>query len=314
MIIRSIVDRSEIDFLVSHSAKRDASARWVNGVLERGESSLKWCRMALSDGGQLLAAQVMDSWSPDDAPADTPTFVQLLGHTDEQAAVALLENDLHEFGTARVDVRLVLDGDAPPELRILREDQQRVLALSGFTVDLDRVRLEWSGSALPTPAKRLTFRPAWTLARDRLVDMFAAVGDGAVDHGMVTDRAKFGRTEEAEVRLARLTRRTYEDDWFVVGVDADGLLIGYVQSALATGDNQAILAEIGVVNSQRGHRYVDDLLSYGTGVLAGRGETRIRAYTDAGNHAMRAAFARGGYAETGFRRDFHRSANAPTPA
>ncbi len=33
-------------------------------------------------------------------------------------------------------------------------------------------------------------------------------------------------------------------------------------------------------------------------MLAGRGEIRIRAYTDAANHAMRAAFARGGYAET----------------
>jgi hypothetical protein len=61
MIFRSIIDRSEIGFLVSRSAKREASAHWVAGLLERNESRLQWCRMALSDGGELLAAHAMDS-------------------------------------------------------------------------------------------------------------------------------------------------------------------------------------------------------------------------------------------------------------
>jgi hypothetical protein len=94
--------------------------------------------MALSEEGELLAAHAMDSWSPDRAPGDTPTFVQLLGHTDEQAAVALLENDLCAFGAASVDVRLVSEADAPWELRTLREEQQQVLGAAGFGVDVDR--------------------------------------------------------------------------------------------------------------------------------------------------------------------------------
>jgi RimJ/RimL family protein N-acetyltransferase len=138
--------------------------------------------------------------------------------------------------------------------------------------------------------------------------MFAAVGDGSVDHGIVTGRAEYGRREEAVIRLDRARRRTSEDDWFVVGVNGAGVPVGYVQSALVDND-RAILAEIGVVESQRG-RYVDELLAYGTGVLADRGETRIRAYTDAANRVMRAAFDRGGYAETGSRRDFRRPATA----
>jgi RimJ/RimL family protein N-acetyltransferase len=97
----------------------------------------------------------------------------------------------------------------------------------------------------------------------------------------------------------------HEDDWFVVGVDLVGVPVGYVQSALDV-DDLAFLAEIGVVEPQRGHRYVDELLAYGTRVLADRGEARFRSYTDAANRAMRAAFARGGYAETGSRRDFRR--------
>jgi hypothetical protein len=78
--------------------------------------------MALSDDGELLAAHAMDSWSLDRDPGDTPTFVLLLGHTDEAAAVALLSHDLRSSGAATVGARLVSDTDAPAELRTLRED------------------------------------------------------------------------------------------------------------------------------------------------------------------------------------------------
>ncbi|MGD0558299.1 MAG: GNAT family N-acetyltransferase [Streptosporangiaceae bacterium] len=239
MIYRGIVDQSEIDLLVSRHAKREVSARWVAGLLERGESRPEWCRMALSDDGELLAAHAMDSWSIDRDPGETPTFVHLLGHVDEAAAVALLDHDLRAFD------------------------------------------------------------------EDDLVEVFAAVTDGSVDHSMIIGRAEHGRREEAAIRLGQARRRKHEDDWFVVGVDGAGVPVGYVQSALDV-DDGGFLAEIGVVESQRGHRYVDELLAYGTGVLADRGETQIRSHTDAANHAMRAAFARGGYAETGSRRDFRR--------
>ena len=295
MIFRSIIDQSEIDLLVSRSARREVNARWVTGLLERGESRLQWCRMALSDDGELLAAHTMDSWSPDRDPGGTPAFVTLLGHVDEAAAVALLNHDLSVFGAATVGARLVSGADASAELRTLREGQQRVLGAAGFTVELDRVRLRWPAS-LPESSG---------LAEDDLVEVFAAVSDGSLDHGMVTGRAEHGRRGEAAIRLGQARRRKHEDDWFVVGVNSGGAPVGYVQSALDVYD-LAFLAEIGVVESQRGYRYVDELLAYGTGVLADRGETQIRAHTDMANRAMRAAFARGGYAETGSRRDFHR--------
>jgi RimJ/RimL family protein N-acetyltransferase len=316
MIFRSIIDRSEIGFLVSRSAKREASAHWVAGLLERNESRLQWCRMALSNGGELLAAHAMDSWSFDRDPGATPTFVTLLGHADEEAAVALLTCDLGAFGAAAVDARLVSDADAPAELSMQREGQQRVLAAAGFTIEVDRIRLQWPTSLPepsapgmpppgPGPAGGLAFRPAAALPEGDLVEVFAAVSDGSADHGMVTGRAEHGRREEAAIRLGQARRRKYEDDWFVVGVDGAGVPVGYVQSALDV-DDLGFLAEIGVVESQRGRRYVDELLAYGTGVLADNGQTRIRAYTDAANRAMRAAFARAGYAETGTRRDFRR--------
>ncbi len=304
MIFRSIVDQSGIDLLVSRHAKREVSARWVAGLLDRGESRLEWCRLALSDDGELLAAHAMDSWSFDRDPGETPTFVHLLGHVDEAAAVSLLDHDLRAFGAATVDVRLTSDVDASAELRTMREGQQRVLEAAGFTLEVDRVRLDWSASSRPTP-RRLTFRPATTFPEGDLVEVFAAVSDGSVDHSMITGRAGHGRREEAAIRLGQARRRKHENDWFVIGVDGAGVPVGYVQSALDV-DAHSFLAEIGVVESQRGHRYVDELLAYGTGVLADRGETQIRSHTDAANRAMRAAFARGGYAETGSRRDFRR--------
>jgi hypothetical protein len=131
VIFRSVIDRSEIDLLVSRSAKREAHARWVSGLLERGESRLRWCRMALSDDGELLAAQAMYSWSFDRDPGDTPALVHLLGHVDEAAAAALLSHDLRAFGAATVDARLV-----SVDARLVSE-----AGGSGFTIEVDRVLL-----------------------------------------------------------------------------------------------------------------------------------------------------------------------------
>lgn len=311
MIFRGIVDRSEIDLLVSCSGKKEASARWVQGLLERGESRLGWCRMATSEDGALLAAHALDSWSPDRPPGDTPTSAQLLGHTDEQSAVVLLEHDLRALHVRSLGVRLVSDADAAPDLRLLHDGQRRVLYAAGFRVEVDRVRAEWRGWPPPRQAAELTFPPVAAVDEDELVEVFAAVGDGSLEHAMITGRAEHGRHGEALIRLDRARRRRYADDWFVVGVNVAGGPVGYVQAALAEND-RAILAEIGVVQSHRGHRHVDDLLAYATGVLTDHGQQHIRAYTDAANRGMRAAFARAGYAETGTRCDFRLLTNTPT--
>jgi RimJ/RimL family protein N-acetyltransferase len=304
MIFRSVVDESEFGLLVSLSAKRETSSRWVAGLLERGESRPQWCRMAFAPNGEICAAHVLDSWSADGEPGAVPTFVQLLGHTDGAAAVALLAHDLPIFGAKSVRASIVIDSDASPELRMLREEQPRLLEAAGFDLDVDRVRLEWSAaSPVPRPTGVLTFRPAGTLSAEDLVEIFASVGDGSVDHGMTAGRAEHGRWQEAARRLHQARRRRYEDDWFVVGVDQSGVPIGYVQSAMSDGE-RAILAEIGVVETHRGHRYVDDLLAYGTGVLTDEDVKKITSDTDVANRGMRAAFARAGYREFAARRDF----------
>lgn len=304
MIFRSIADPAEVEHLVSRSENREVSARWVAGLLERGESRPEWCRLAESPDGDLLAGHVLDSFSLESPPGPVPTFVTLLGHVDDGAAVALLRNDLDEFGADAVEARVTTYGDVSLPLAALRRAQVGVLHAAGFALLVDRVQLEWrSTSPVPRPSGLLDIRPASTLPSRDLVEVFAGVGDGSVDNGMVSGRSTLGRDGEAERRLRYARRRSHRDAWFVVGVDPSGEPVGFVQSALADGD-RAILAEIGVIERYRGRRYVDELLAYGTGVLAAYGADRIMSTTDVVNRGMRGAFARAGYAESGARRDF----------
>lgn len=199
MIYRSI-QPGEVDLLVSGSAKIPESARWVRGLLERGDSRLSWCRVAM-EGDQLLAAHALDSWTSDGPPAEVPTFVSLLGHTDPEAATALLSNDLQLLRANRVQANLSCETDAPHELRLLRQDQHHVLLASGFKLVVDRVSVQWSGARLPTLDPTWTFEPAAAVAEEDLIEMFAAVTDGSVDHGMRSGRADHGHREEASMRL-----------------------------------------------------------------------------------------------------------------
>lgn len=314
MRFSSITDLSEINELVCLSAKPDVSARWVTGLLTRGESRLEWCRMARSDTGELLAAHVFDSFSIDTDPGPVPTFVQLLGHTDEAAAVSLLTHDLQKFDAPSVEAHIVIDAAASPELRSLRQSQPSLLEAAGFRRTVDRVRLSWPiESPPPRPTGRLTFVPTADVKPDLLKRIFAEVGDGSLDHGMRTERVERGREQEAALRLGRAQHRDCPHGWFVVGFDVSGEPVGYVQSALSDGE-RPMLAEVGVVESQRGHRHVGELLAYGTAIVLDTGWTTIVSDTDEENRPMRAAFARAGYIEFATRHDFRwqlngRSAN-----
>ena len=62
----------------------------------------------------------------------------------------------------------------------------------------------------------------------------------------------------------------------------------------------------------RGRGLVNELLAYGTRVLAQYGAPQIRGAVDAANHPMRAAFARAGYREFAARRDYRWSRAAGT--
>lgn len=266
--------------------------------------------MAFSDTGELRAAHVFESWSPTGEPGPLPTFVLLLGHSDASAATDLLTHDLAALDARSVAAQSVIEYDGPPALRALRKSQPAVLEAAGFQLEVDRVRLRWpAGPDVPRPRDVLTFRPETTIAPETVERIFAEVADESVDAWMRRERASLGRPGEAAQRLAIARNRRYPAEWFAIGFNGDDEPVGYVQSALA-GENRAILAEIGVVAAHRGHRYVDELLAYGTAMILDSGVRQITSDTDQANRAMRAAFARAGYEEFASRHDFRWQASA----
>lgn len=295
MIVRSLDDKSELDLLVSLSRKTEVTAQWIGGMLDHGDTTPEWCRMAVGAGGELRAAHALHSWRPDGSPAQ----VALLGHRDVAAAEELLRHDLMHLAGDALGARIAIYDDGTPAVAELRGEQSQVLRRAGFRVAVSRVLLGRPAAAIPVP-DRLSFRPARSEPAHQLRQLFRAVGDGSLDHEMRSVRASSDADAEAAFRLERALDRDFQDDWFVVGVDRSGTLVGYVQSALS--DDRAILAEIGVAAPERGNGYVNDLLAYGTAVLSGFPE--VVSTTDEANAPMRAAFARAGYAETGSRTDY----------
>ncbi len=296
MIFRSLAGRSELNLLVSLSRKSEVTARWIGGMLDQGDTRPEWCRIALGPRGELRAAHAFHSPRPEGSPAQ----VALLGHADRSAAEALLRHDLRHFDLNSLGAHQAVYTDGHPRVAELRAEQEAVLLAVGFRVTVPRVLLGRPAGPIDVP-NGLSFRPASSVAPDRLRGIFRDVGDGSLDYEMRTVRSEAGPDAEAAYRLDRALARDFRDDWFVIGLDGSGTPVGYVQSAVV-GDGRAILAEIGVVAARRGSGYVNDLLAYGTGKLAGFPE--VVSTTDAGNVPMRAAFARAGYAETGTRTDF----------
>lgn len=112
-----------------------------------------------------------------------------------------------------------------------------------------------------------------------------------------------GRRNEAASRIQAVRSGDGQPDWFTIGVDRAGALVGYVVPALVDGD-RPVIAELGVAAAHRGNRYSDALVAHATWLLADAGAPQIRADTDPANVPMRAAFNRAGYVEFARRFDY----------
>jgi ribosomal protein S18 acetylase RimI-like enzyme len=265
--------------------------------LREGATRPEWLWRAY-DGDELVAAVAW--WSNDEG---RPEMVDLLGSIDAATGAELLTRSRDALDVTsglscvQVDEDVATLGEALPVVA-------NALTFSGFVPEVDRVRVEWKPTS-PVPAQpgRLAMQPARAQREADVVELFAAVSDGSLDHGMIGDRTDRGRTGEAEHRLQAALRYAGEPDWFTVAVGPGGGLVGYVVPALVDG-NRPVIAEIGVAAAYRGHGYSDDLLAHGTRVLADAGAPQVRGDTDLANTPMRAAFRRAGYVEFARRFDY----------
>ncbi|HEX5494341.1 MAG TPA: GNAT family N-acetyltransferase [Mycobacteriales bacterium] len=295
-------DTEALDLLCALSPPHRGRRAMAEAELAEGGYRLQWCRVALDRTGRPLAAHAW--WAR--PGTDTPHLVDLFGATDLDAAVELLVGARADLDLDVAECWLSVPGDGDTAVEQANPVEVPVLRVTGFRRIVDRVRLEWlprDGVPEPEPPGRLEFRPAGSFSRPELLEIFAAVGDGSLDHHMRAGRTRDGVAAEAGHRLEHTAAMSGPPHWFAIGVDASGTPVGYVRAAHVTGGHP-VLAEIGVVRAMRGRRFVDDLLAHGTRLLAEAGAARITSDTDLANTPMRAAFGRAGYREFARRYDF----------
>ncbi|REK86552.1 GNAT family N-acetyltransferase [Streptomyces inhibens] len=272
--------------------------------LDQGRRRPEWMWMALL-GDRLLARAAW--WSR--PGGDTPASLDVLDVDDSLPVPDRVEIGVRLLRTAMSAT--LPGGSTPPEYsrlippdwrdgassRGIVEDRMAILERTGARLFVERLRLEWRpGTPGPEPSGRLAFRTPRNPSE--LPALMTRVLDGTLDahsrHDLDRMSADAAATRHYEDELARYTS---PKDWWRVAVLPNAAPVGFVVPA--HNGYHAIIAYIAVLPEHRGNRYVDDLLSEGTRVLAQQNVPRVRASTDLGNVPMANAFQRAGYLNFG---------------
>jgi hypothetical protein len=221
----SAVASASTDEVAKLAALAAAPDRWRSMIehgLRTGTTRAQWL-WRVDDGDELVAAAVWWSAGSDAAPE----LVDVLGGRTAAAVAGVLLRSRAAVGARSALCSVQVDGRAA-RLEDARPALATGLRSAGFSPEVERVRVEWTaGSALPPPPG-LAMRPAVSVDEADLIDLFAAVSDGSLDHSMIAERERIGRRAEAKSRLDAALCADDEPDWFTGGVDPAGALVGYV--------------------------------------------------------------------------------------
>ncbi len=276
------------------------------GDLDHKRRRPEWMWLALRDDRLVARA----AWWGQPG-ADEPLLMDVLD-------VDLAAPDRHQVAVDLVRTALAAMGltDSPPEYgRYLPAgwhddpeqtgmvtDRTTVIEQLGGRRLVERLRLQWGpDAAAPADRRRLTFRPP--VDRGELLDLLTQVLEGTLDeHSRTELRTKAPRDVATDQLDDEFPSYRGLRDWWAICCLPDGEPVGFVIPS--RNDYSWIIAYIGVLPEHRGHGYIDDLLDYGTRVLAGAGAPIVKASTDRGNAPMAAAFHRCGYSTTGEEIDY----------
>jgi RimJ/RimL family protein N-acetyltransferase len=287
------VGDTEVSWFCAGLPDAESVGRRLQRYLRSGSVRPSWRFMALAPSGEVLGRHWW--WS---APgAVTPGGLDLVSVEDFPGALELLERSRDELQIQAAICELGLDDEDSAERAPGRGRWGQLLRDGGFSLSLARVRVRTTpGEVSATTRHAVAFRPARECATEALIDLFRAVADGSLDHGMREDLIRYGASDEARRRLAQALKFGGEPDWFSVMVGDDGQPVGYVVPALV--DEKAVIAEVGVARAHRGHGYASDLLAHAARLLGATGVEQIVADTDQANSPMRRVFARAGFTES----------------
>jgi RimJ/RimL family protein N-acetyltransferase len=166
----------------------------------------------------------------------------------------------------------------------------------------DKVEFVWEEPlARVDVPRRLAFRPVVDAGSEReLLGVVAAALAGSLDRADRKAVAEFGADEAARRYLNPDETFAFDRGWWHLAYAADGAPVGFTQPVIFRGCGRDGLEEgtlhhIGVVPSQRGRGYVDDLLRRATATLQAIGVWRVFCDTDVLNAPMIRSFERVGY-------------------
>jgi RimJ/RimL family protein N-acetyltransferase len=173
------------------------------------------------------------------------------------------------------------------------EDRMAIAGQIGAQLLTERFRFEWRpGTPIAAPDGRIQFRPVGDVGE--LLDLMTLAMDGTLDAHSQQDltlmSARQGAVRHFEEELACYSSPR---QWWRIATLPGGEPAGFVVPA--RNSYHAIIAYLGVVPSQRGNGYINEILAEGTRILAACNVPRIRASTDMGNVPMAKAFTRAGW-------------------
>ncbi|ADB34991.1 GCN5-related N-acetyltransferase [Kribbella flavida DSM 17836] len=296
MIIRTTVesDLDTIHTLIADQSVNTVTRERYDEFMANGQYRHAWSWVAEQDG-RIVALAIWWGMPQYDHPFSVdglyfvgdgdpvPVWAELIRHTLDAHAAEGEQPEYHIF---------VPNGwREQPEVVAALELRLAAAARAGLSEVTERLRYEWLPEyGLPARSTRLRFEPA---DDEAFLAVFVRVIEGSLDAATVRAVAQMSAEASAKEDLEVYRSMPGERDWWRLGYDEAGELVGFVVPTANNGG--PVIGYLGVLAEHRGHRYSDDLLAEGTHVLVGAGAERIRADTDLTNRPMAACFERLGY-------------------
>lgn len=208
--------------------------------------------------------------------ADHPDFLSFMAATlprELPDQVTELENRLYESRYP----------DAEHRAQALRD--------LGFWEFKQKHGFRWSGAIQGPIRDGITFVDAEVLGAEEFTRMVGTVVEGGLDREMNYYRSHMTH----ETWAAEMMHYLGDNQKLHITAFVDGEPIGFVSLTDYEPPAEATIGYIGVVPTQRGRGYSDDLIRHGTNAAVEAGYTSIFSETDTRNTPMAEAFIRNGH-------------------
>ncbi len=149
--------------------------------------------------------------------------------------------------------------------------------------------------------KRLDYKAITQLNNDVFISLVAQVIEQSLDASDKKKVSEYGATQAAKEFIAEAKKGfVYKAEWWKVGINHDGAIVGFVLPVIYEGYKKDGLEEatiyyIGVLPKYRRQGFSIDLLLEGTKTLQEIGVWRVFCDTDVNNKPMISTFEKVGY-------------------